>query len=199
MSRESQLAGIAIGLKLALKLRTKAIAENWMKDGGKSKAPVPTALEAKIAALGVGDSTKTAVADILIIALGKKINKKFAVGSSSDAERVITQQGLCIVPLRNDNGHDYALNNAVLCWTDYCCITPENTNGKIIEDHGLRAGNSLGTKIGAVRLATEAEIKALFKKLVEAEKHSNFATSVTDMFIEQDKAFTPAKAVKAKG
>lgn len=145
---------LAALLAISLKLHDKATAENWMGDDG-TKKEVATKLEEKIAALGVGSSTKEAVADLLNLSNPKlKIRKKMILESGSE-DKVKWKNGLVVVPLKNGNSHDYKIGQpAIFCNGERCVGIRRGGNYSV--------GNHIGTTKKSLRLATKAEIRKFF-------------------------------------
>lgn len=153
-------------LAKALKLHTKAEKENWLGITPSEAKETINKLEEKIAALGVGTSTKEAVADLLKLANPKLvIRKKFIIGSGRDDDKVAFQRGLVVVPLKNPNSHDYKLGKpAIFCESDRCVA---------IRESRYSVGNHMTTEKKSLRLATPAEIKKFFADIAKGEVTSD--------------------------
>jgi hypothetical protein len=89
----------------------------------------------------------TQVAGLISILHGEKI--EVADNRHTDPRFV---KGACVVPLKNENGHDYPLNKVAVVGTN-------NLVNLLKDADGVKYGNNIGNSEAALRPATEAEIK----------------------------------------
>lgn len=75
-------------------------------------------------------------------------------------------KGAAVVPLKNDNGHNYVLGQVAI-------MSDSDHRGWRLVDGKFVAGNHLGSRTGGSRPATVAEIKAAFAEMRKALKALN--------------------------
>jgi hypothetical protein len=87
------------------------------------------------------------VAGLISILLGEKI--EVSDNRYRDPRFV---KGACVVPLKNENSHNYPLNKVAVVGINNCSSLLKDADG-------VEYGNNIGNSEGALRPATEAEIK----------------------------------------